>query len=113
MNISNIEIFRDGGTITFTISDDALAGDYRLQTPFLGEPRPLLQDQQQLEVGSLEEQQVLEKLKDWIDQQMDDDLVSALQEIATGDSHHPMDERLQRARPFYLLKGVIDCLERR
>ena len=41
MNIAEIDIFRGGGTIIFTIIDDVLAGQYRLQTPFQGLPQPL------------------------------------------------------------------------
>jgi len=41
MRILDVQILRDGGTILFTVADDALEGKYRLRTPLSGVPRPL------------------------------------------------------------------------
>lgn len=44
MQVGDIMILRDGGTITFTIVGGDLSGKYRLQTPLAGEPRLLFRD---------------------------------------------------------------------
>ena len=41
MIISDVTIFRDGGTITILIDDDPKAGEYTLPTPFEPEPRSI------------------------------------------------------------------------
>lgn len=46
MDVTDIEVDRDGGTIRFRVlAGSALAGRYRLQTPFLGDPSAALRRQ--------------------------------------------------------------------
>lgn len=65
MNVSNVQMWRDGGTITFTVESGASEGNYRLQTPRLGEPRPLFRDERRLRLGGPEERALLADLRAW------------------------------------------------
>ena len=113
MKISNVEMLRDGGSIIFTIADSALAGTYRLQTPFRGEPRPIFRDHKQLVIGSIQEHELLKELRRWLSLQLDVKTAGALHELAQRDSWHNLDDRLRRALPCHRIQTVINCLETR
>lgn len=51
MNITDIEIYRDGGSIEFIVERDGQKKRIWLETPFAGEPRALLIDSKKVNKG--------------------------------------------------------------
>lgn len=51
MNITDIEIYRDGGSIEFFVERDGNKKRIWLETPFAGEPRALLIDSKKVNKG--------------------------------------------------------------
>ena len=45
-DVTEIQAYRDGGTIEFRVTGSDADGLYRLQTPLLGTPRPLFKNSQ-------------------------------------------------------------------
>ncbi len=113
MNISDIDIMRDGGTIIFTITDDGWITDYSLQSPFLGEPRPIFLGRKQLGFDSSEEKELLTTLKAWYATEVDETLAAAITELENPPFEFKRTEIHQQARPYFLIKTVIDCLSKR
>ena len=70
-NVRDIEIWRDGGTITFTLAGDGAVPSYRLRTPFGGKPRLLFCDERELAPGGGDEAVVLAALQAWLASQLD------------------------------------------
>ena len=52
MNITDIEIYRDGGSIEFFVERDGNKKRIWLETPFAGEPRALLIDSKKVDKGA-------------------------------------------------------------
>jgi len=113
MHISEIMILRDGGTILFEISEDALAGKYRLQTPFRGKPEPLFRDEQKFEVGSTEELEVALKLETWLAENLDAELQQSLAELDSMGEWRNISSRLNRAVPYHRIRHVLRVLRMR
>jgi hypothetical protein len=111
MIISKVDMLRDGGTIILTVVDDAKAGKYVLPTPFAGEPRHLTWNGKEIPVGSLEETELLAKLKDWLNDHAADKLVNSLQELSRLKKRLP--DQLEKAFAFHRVQSVADYLERR
>jgi hypothetical protein len=113
MRISNVMILRDGGTILFEISGDALGGDYRLQTPFSGKPQPLFRGERKLEFGSAEEMEVASKLKTWLGNNLTDELNQSLAELDDLKEWRNLPEKFSQAIPFHRIRNVLRVLEAR
>ena len=110
MQISRIDILRDGGTIIIQISDDPKAGIYKLPTPFLGEPRCIYWNHKPLVPGSLDEAEFLGKLKFWWDTEMTDVIRDAL---SVFDKQTRTRSLPNQAYPFLYVRTVIEYLEKR
>ncbi len=65
MKIVDIEIYRDGGSIEFTIKRAGTTKHIWLETPFSGEPRELLINSVPIERGSTEVKELLEEVDKW------------------------------------------------
>jgi hypothetical protein len=113
MQISEIMIIRDGGTIQFEISDDILVGKYRLQTPFLGEPRPLFHDEHKLDFGSAEEVAVARKLKVWLADNLTDELKQSLAELDDLKVWQNISAKLNKVVPYHRIRKVLHVLAAR
>ncbi|HET6201178.1 MAG TPA: hypothetical protein VFI25_00085 [Planctomycetota bacterium] len=114
MKVSAIEFFRDGGTIQFTIEEDAsFSGRYRLQTPFRGEPRPLFRGERKLPGGGREEKALLAALRGWFAEAVSAELAEALGRLDALHLWQDLSEDLHAAVPFHRMKTVIECIEAR
>ena len=114
MNVTEIEMHRDGGTITFRLLDDpALEGRYRLQTPRLGEPRPMFRDEVQLAPGSAEENTLAIALERWLKAALSPERANALRDLDQLSTWHNLPERLVDVVPLHRLRAVIGCLQDR
>ena len=106
-------ILRDGGTILFEISNDTLAGKYRLQTPFGGKPEPLFHNEKKLELGSVEEIQMASKLKLWLADNLTDELKQSLAELDSLKVWRNISPKLLEAVPYHWIRHVLQVLEGR
>lgn len=114
MNVTEIEIYRDGGTITFRILDDAeLEGSYRLQTPSLGEPRPIFRDEKKLKLRSVRERELATALERWLDAELTPERADALRDLDQLSIWQNLPERLSEVVPLHRVRTVIRCLEAR
>lgn len=111
MTITDIEMYRDGGTITFRVVDGPFAGDYRLQTPFRGQPCPLFRDEVRIPMASREERRLLDALRQWFDG-LPTDIRAGVEELDRV-SWVGLSKRLYEFVPQYLVRSVIRCLEER
>ncbi len=113
MNITGIDILRDGGTILFTLSGTPNAGRYRLQTPFRGEPRPIFLADQQLELGSPAERELITQLQGWLHNVTTPDKVKALHTLDKLKEWRNLPRDLADAVPMHRIRSVIECLMKR
>ena len=113
MRISEIMILRDGGTVLFEISEDALKGKYRLQTPFHGAPEPLFRNEQKLQLGSNDELEVVQKLEAWLAENLDSDLEESLAELDAMGEWRNISSKLNRAVPYHRIRHVLGVLRMR
>jgi hypothetical protein len=65
MRIIDIQIYRDGGSIEFTIERGGSAKHIWLETPFAGEPRALLINSVPVEYGSVDVTTFLDEIDEW------------------------------------------------
>lgn len=110
MFISEVDYDRDGGTITFTIYDDAIAGVYRLPIAYDGRPRPILRDSQPLPLHSPAEAELLARLQAWLTTHLTDDLRAALRILDDLPEWRNLPEALDEAVPFHHIRHVIHYL---
>jgi len=114
MNITDITIYRDGGSITFRVAEDAaLDGNYCLETPFMGEPRPMFRDGERLAFGSAAEVELSAKLQRWLDAQLTPEASDAIRELDELPQWRNLPDRLSAATPLYHIRTVIRCLQDR
>ena len=113
MRIVDIVTWRDGGTITFTIEASDLAGRYRLQTPFAGEPRPLFQNDSRLVFGGPEETALVMALGQWLSMTMTPESQRALPMLDCRAEWRNLPDDLRRAVPLHRIRTVIRCLQAR
>lgn len=113
IDVSEIEIYRDGGSLEFRISGSAVDGFYRLQTPALGMPEPLFKDGQRLELGSLEELGVLAALQEWLATVSANDVVDAMAELDKKKSWLNLADNLSEVVPIYYIRSVVQRLSQR
>ena len=111
--IREIMIWRDGGTITFTIDGGELAGRYRLRTPSAGEPRPLFRDDRQLAFGGPEETVLLDGLRGWWSATVTSEDARALTQLDSMREWRNLNDALNRVVPLHRVRAVIQCLEER
>ncbi|MEM8783319.1 MAG: hypothetical protein AAGE65_10760 [Planctomycetota bacterium] len=114
MNVTAIEILRDGGTIRFRVeSDKGLSGHYRLQTPFKGVPRPIFRNEVQLDFGSADESRLASVLKDWLDETLTVESKRGLDKLGELQEFRNLPEQRSAALPLYRIQTVIECLVQR
>lgn len=113
MKVEGIEIWRDGGTIVFQITESSLAGRYRLQTPFAGRPEPLYRDGAQLGLGSAEETALADDLQRWLDPQLGSPELAALSKLDAMQEWRNLPAELLRVVPLHRIRRVIRCLRDR
>jgi hypothetical protein len=65
MHISEIDIYRDGGSIEFFIERDGSKSRVWLETPFRGEPRSLLIDSKKVTKGDHEVNLLSADIREW------------------------------------------------
>ena len=113
MRVTDIMIWRDGGTISFVLDGSTMAGRYRLQAAWHGEPRPFFRDDQQLPCGGPEERAVTVELRAWLEASMTTEIAKALDRLDSLREWRNLPTELDKAVPFHWIRGVIDCLEAR
>ena len=113
MNVSNVMMWRDGGTITFIISDHAMSGEFRLRTPFAGEPRLLFRDDVQLQCGGLAEKALASSLRTWLDAAVTNEVAAAFERLDSLPEWRNLPVDLQRVVPLHWLRTVVVYLEAR
>jgi hypothetical protein len=113
MKVSDIQLLRDGGTIVFTVAESASAGKYRLQTPLLGEPRPLFKDERRLRRGGTEERTLLAELRAWLAETVTAELQEACAWLDELREWRDLPAELRAAVPLHRLRTVVRCLEQR
>jgi hypothetical protein len=124
MVISDVILFRDGGTITILVSDDPKAGAYTLPTPYHSEPRSIYWNEtppddydyrkgKELAIGSLEEAEFLAKLKAWWHLYLTDEIRDDLAYLEGLAEWRNLPERLDKAVTFYRIRRVIEYLAKR
>ena len=113
MRVTDIMVWRDGGTITFVVDGDVLAGRYRLRTPFAGEPRLLFRDDVQLPCGGSTEKALAGALRRWLNVAVTSDVAAALWRLDSLQEWRNLPADLDAAVPFHRIRNVIVCLEAR
>jgi hypothetical protein len=109
IRVHDIMMWRDGGTITFTVEGDNLSGRYRLRTPIAGEPRLLFRDDVQVPIGGEAEAVLTSALKRWLSFNIDDE--NALARLGELHEWRNLPEDLARVVPLYRIRSVIRYLE--
>ena len=113
MRVAGIVMRRDGGTIEFAVDGCDLAGKYRLQTPFLGEPRPLFRDDKRLPIGGPGEAALAASLRRWLSDAVTANAEEALARLDDLSEWRNLPEDLLRVVPLYRIRIVIEYLEAR
>jgi hypothetical protein len=111
--VNDIDIHRDGGTIEFRVAGSDIDGLYRLQTPFLGVPEPLLKDGRRLDFGSADEVAVLNLLREWLARVSTAELHSALTDLNQLKDWRNRSPELDGAIPLHRIDTVVRKLSAR
>ncbi|MDH3455819.1 MAG: hypothetical protein OER90_03165 [Gemmatimonadota bacterium] len=96
MRITDIEMYRDGGSIEFRVERDGKTNHVWLETPFAGEPRALRIDSIAISRGAAEVFRLMDDIQEWWES-----LPSALQGRAlealahTGAFYNPTGEMME------------------
>jgi hypothetical protein len=112
-DVTDIQIYRDGGTIEFRVTGSDVDALYQLQTPFAGTPRALLKNTQRLEFGSGDECAVLAILREWLARASTRDILAALAELDTMQVWRNLPQRLSEIIPIHRVRTVIQHLSER
>ena len=110
MEITGVDVLRDGGTIIIRVTDDLRSGKYLLPTPFIKGPRHIAWNGQDLTIGSPEEKEFLMKLKGWWDIHLTMDIKKALENF---DEHPGQSSMAKPVLDFLYIRTVIKYLEPR
>jgi hypothetical protein len=110
ITVTDIEIWRDGGTLEFRISNSDVDGFYRLQATDFGVPEPLFKNGVQVEVGSAEECMVLSALQKWLTSVSTPDAVRALMELEKLKLWLNLPERLSEVVPILYVRSIVQRL---
>ena len=113
MDITDIEVYRDGGTIEFCLSAHPLAGLFRLPPRWSDRPPNLLRDGKELAAASAEERQVLELLREWMLRTLTPDLAKSLSDLDSLREWRNLPPTLASAVPVHYIRTVIDYLSGR
>ena len=113
IELNDIMIQRDGGTITFTVAGNDLAGQYRLRTPLQGQPRPVFRGERELQLGGRDEAALLASLREWFSATASPDQQRALARLDEMREWRDLSDDLDRAVPLHRIRDVIRCLEAR
>ena len=113
MKVSGIELWRDGGTISFTVEESACAGEYRLEPPSRGSRRTLFSNERKLRRGGPEEGALLAELRAWFAQSVTTELLEACEHLDTLAEWRNLSPELVAAVPFYRMRIVLEWLEAR
>jgi hypothetical protein len=113
MHVSDIMIWRDGGTITFVVGDSPVNGKYRLRSPLHGEPRPLFHDDEQIENGGAIEKALLVELRYWFASTVTTDAAEAIRKLDSLREWRNLPDELAKVVPLHWIRTVIRCLEAR
>lgn len=111
--VTDIETIRDGGTILFRLSGTEADGSYRLQTPFLGTPRPLFKGERKLAFGSIEESSVAAVLTEWLDAAASEEVKSCLAELDSLSEWRNLPAHLVKVVPLHRIRTVVRELNQR
>ncbi|MGC3968342.1 MAG: hypothetical protein QM775_13500 [Pirellulales bacterium] len=111
-DVSDVRMYRDGGTILFRVSGTEIDGGYRLQTPFKGTPRPLFRNEIQLVLGSLDEWKVIEALTQWLDARRTPAVATALEQLRTVPWRN-LPPHLDAVVPEFRIELVVAALRER
>jgi hypothetical protein len=112
VTITDIKILRDGGTILFTLSGVANVGNYRLQTPFDGEPRPIFFNESRLEFGSAGERELAVQLEAWLRQNLTEDSQKAIDALDILSEWRNLSKPMREVIPLHHIRTVLRCLRR-
>jgi hypothetical protein len=112
-DVTEIEIYRDGGTLEFRLDGSEIDGFYRLQTPFGGVPEPLFRDGTRLDFGSKEDAAVLGALESWLQATMTPDLAGAIAELVALREWRNLPARLSDVVPIRYIHIVAGKLRER
>jgi len=112
MEVTDIGMYRDGGTILFQVCDGSATNSYRLQTPLMGTPRPLFKNESRLPIGGQDEMHLLDVLRKWLESKLTPDLAVALEQLDRR-AWRNLPEQLSLAVPFWRIRHVIRRLEER
>jgi hypothetical protein len=113
VKITDIEMLRDGGTILFKLSEVPKAGDYRLQTPFLGEPRVVFFNNRALQLGSTEEEELAGQLEVWLRQQLTEKNQKGIEALDSLTEWRNLPRDLMAIIPIHRIRTVVRCLRSR
>jgi hypothetical protein len=113
IDVSEIEMYRDGGTIEFRVRGSDADGFYRLQTPFRGVPEPLFCNEVKLAFGSGEEGRVLAALDSWLKETITTADSAAVDELVATHLWLNLPDRLRKVVPFARIRRVVDKLRQR
>jgi hypothetical protein len=111
--VSDIGMYRDGGTIVFRLSGFTVDGLYRLRTPLQGLPQPLFRDDVQLPFGGEVEVAVLAALRGWLAGETIGDAAIALSELTGLSLWQNLPERLNQVVPLWRIRHVVERLAER
>ena len=113
LEVSEVDVLRDGGTILFRLTGCDRDGAYRLETPFAGEPRILSHDGTKLQPGDTTECSVVRHLERWLEPQMSPEVVHALAELDRLSVWKNLPEHLVAAVTVHRIRSTVDYLRRR
>jgi hypothetical protein len=113
IDVSKIEIYRDGGTIEFRLDGSEIDGFFRLQTPFGGVPEPLFRDGVRLEFGSNDEAAVLVALESWLQVAATPVVATAIAELVALREWRNLPSRLSDVVPIRHIQIVAGKLRER
>lgn len=110
MEITRVDILRDGGTIIIHTAENGQTGTYTLPSPLHREPRLITYNNQTLEIGSPIERHFLEQLKQWWKSHISPEILAALNQFDTSRDRHPLHHDFL---DYLYIRYVISYLELR
>jgi len=110
IDVSDVDMLRDGGTILFRLSGCEDDGAYRLETPFAGEPRILSRNGTKLQSGEIVERRVVHHLEQWLEPQLSPGVVHAPAELDRIPVWKNLPEHLVAIAPVQRIRAVVDYL---
>jgi hypothetical protein len=112
MNVKNIEMLRDGGSILFELQGSKADGYFKLESPLHSKPRKLIKNARAIELGSDEEQIICQELINWIGFVVTDSIRSKMNKLKEIEWRN-LPDALQEAIPYFRIEAVINVLSQR